>query len=51
MSGDIEKMQAGQSFNSQPAEVAAGSFFGGFRTPALLPGVPLAPGRHPKPFP
>src|SRR5690242_20808633 len=30
---------------------SAGSFFGGFRTPALLPGVPLAPGRHPKPFP
>ena len=30
---------------------SAGSFFGGFRTPALLPGIPLAPGRHPKPFP
>ena len=30
---------------------SAGSFFGGFRTPALLPGLPLAPGRHPKPFP
>lgn len=30
---------------------SAGSFFGGFRTPALLPRVPLAPGRHPKTFP
>ena len=30
---------------------SAGSFFGGFRTPALLPGIPLAPARHPKPFP
>src|ERR1700731_2706763 len=29
---------------------SAGSFFGGFRTPALLPRVPPAPGRHPKPL-
>ena len=30
----------------------AGSFFGGFRTPALGPRARLlAPGRHPKPFP
>jgi hypothetical protein len=29
----------------------AGSFFGGFRTPAQLPGPPLAPSRHPKPCP
>jgi hypothetical protein len=29
----------------------AGSFFGGFRTPAPIPGRSLAPGRHPKPFP
>jgi hypothetical protein len=29
----------------------AGSFIGGFRTPALLPGPLLAPGRHPKPYP
>jgi hypothetical protein len=29
----------------------AGSFFGGFRTPALVPQPPLALGRHPKPFP
>jgi hypothetical protein len=29
----------------------AGSFFAGFRTPALVPGPPLVPGRHPKPFP
>jgi hypothetical protein len=28
----------------------AGSFFGGFRTPAPLPQPPLAPGRHPKPL-
>ena len=28
-----------------------GTFFAGFPTPALLPGIPLAPGRHPKPFP
>src|SRR3974390_1811913 len=28
----------------------AGSFFGGFRTPALLAGRSLARGRHPKPF-
>jgi hypothetical protein len=28
----------------------ARSFFGGFRTPASIPGRPLAPGRHPKPF-
>jgi transposase-like protein DUF772 len=31
--------------------IPAGSFFGGFWTPALLPGPLLAPGRHPKPFP
>src|SRR6185437_6691010 len=29
----------------------AGSFFGGFRTPAQLPGPPLALRRHPKPCP
>jgi len=29
----------------------AGSFFGGFRTPAPLPQPALAPARHPKPFP
>ena len=29
----------------------ARSFFGGFRTPAPIPGRPFAPGRHPKPFP
>src|SRR5262252_5022287 len=34
-----------------PHRSPAGSFFGGFPTPALLPGIPLAPGRHPKPFP
>ena len=28
----------------------AGSFFGGFPTPASLPGSTLTPGRHPKPF-
>jgi ABC-type transport system substrate-binding protein len=28
----------------------ARSFFGGFRTPASIPGRPLEPGRHPKPF-
>ena len=32
-----------------PHRFPAGSFFGGFRTPALLPGPLLAPGRHPKP--
>ena len=34
-----------------PHRFPAGSFFGGFRTPAILPGPPPAPGRHPKPFP
>ena len=34
-----------------PHRFPAGSFFGGFPTPALLPRIPLAPGRHPKPFP
>src|SRR5260370_42351441 len=34
-----------------PHRSPAGSFFGGFPTPALLPGPPLALGRHPKPFP
>jgi Putative transposase/Transposase zinc-binding domain len=29
----------------------AGSFFGGFRTPAPIPRPLLAPGRHPKPYP
>src|SRR5258705_7479389 len=34
-----------------PHRSPAGSFFGGFPTPALLRGPPLALGRHPKPFP
>src|SRR5215471_17251781 len=33
---------------ADPHRFPAGSFFGGFRTPAQLPGPPLAPGRHPK---
>jgi len=39
---------AGQLLSHCPA----GSFFGDFPTPApLIPDRPLAPGRHPKPFP
>jgi hypothetical protein len=34
-----------------PHRLPAGSFFGGFQSPAPLPGRPLAPGRHPKPYP
>ena len=47
------KLAAAPNPHSRPSlhRFSAGSFFGGFRTPALLPGIPLAPGRHPKPFP
>jgi hypothetical protein len=36
---------------ANPSPLPAGSFFGGFPTPALLPRQLLSPGRHPKPFP
>jgi hypothetical protein len=38
-----------KSHGSASDRFPAGSFFGGFRTPALLPGPPLAPRRHPNP--
>ena len=45
-------MAANEEWISEPGHLAkqtAGSFFGGFRTPAPVP-VPLPRGRHPEPY-
>ena len=45
----VEADTGREPHSTHSADPPAGSFFGGFRTPAQLPLPPLAPGRHPKP--